>query len=77
MKNFKDFVEAALEGNGVMNDGQEVWVVVDGNQYTVDVSDVLDHKETMPFEASYTLEENLDHPAWEALYEQYEAECEN
>lgn len=71
MKNFKEFVETALEGNGVQNDDQDVWVMVDGEQYTVSVEDVLGREEQEPFEASYTLEDDLDHEAWETLYDQY------
>lgn len=40
-------------------------------QYTVDISDVLDHEETEPFEASDALESNLDADAWTELYNQY------
>lgn len=71
MKNFEDFVKEALEGSGVQNDEKDVWVEVDGEQYTVRVSDVLDHEEKEPFEASLTLEDDLEHPAWETLYDQY------
>ena len=75
MKGFEDFVKEALKGNGVQNDAQDVWVEVDGEQYTVRVSDVLDHKEKEPFEASLELEDNLGNPAWETLYEQYVSKC--
>lgn len=71
MLNLKNFVEAALEGNGVENDNQDVWVVVDGNQYTVSVESVLGRGELEPFETSDVLENNTDHPAWEELYDQY------
>lgn len=71
MKNFEDFIKEALEGNGVQNDSTDVWVEVGGEQYTVRVSDVLDHEEKEPFEASLTLEADMGHPAWETLYDQY------
>lgn len=48
-----------------------VWVEVDGKQYTVGISDVLDHEETEPFEASAELESDLDADAWNELYSQY------
>lgn len=68
---FKEFQKKALDGNGVQNDAANVWVEVDGKQYTVDISDVLDHEETEPFEASDALESDLDADAWEELYRQY------
>ncbi len=71
MKNLEDFIKEAIEGNGVQNDENDVWIEVEGEQYTVRVSDVLDHEEKVPFEASYELEGNTDHPAWTDLYEQY------
>ena len=71
MLKFREFIEKALEGNGVQNDSSDVWVVVDGVQCTVSIDDVLDHEETEPFEASAYLESNLDAPAWDDLYEQY------
>lgn len=65
------FQQEALKGNGVQNDAANVWVEVDGKQYTVDISDVLDHEEAEPFEASDALENNLDADAWNELYSQY------
>ena len=66
-----DSFQQALKGNGVQNDAANVWVEVDGKQYTVGISDVLDHEETEPFEASDALESNLDAEAWTELYNQY------
>lgn len=63
--------EEALKGNGVQNDSANVWIDVDGKQYTVGIFDVLDHEETEPFEASDALESDLDADAWEELYSQY------
>ena len=71
MLKFNEFIEKALEGNGVQNDSSDAWVVVDGVQFTVQIDDVLDHEETEPFEASAYLESNIDAPAWDYLYEQY------
>ncbi len=68
---FDDFQAEALEGNGIENDSAQVWVNVDGEQYTVDIDDVLDHEEQEPFEASAHLERHLDAEAWEELYNQY------
>lgn len=68
---FDSFQWEALKGNGVQNDAANVWVDVDGKQYTVDISDVLDHEEAEPFEASAELESDLDADAWEELYSQY------
>lgn len=70
MMSFEDFQKEAL-ANGVQNDANNVWVVVEGKQYTVDINDVLDHEEEEPFEASCSLEDNLDHEAWEDLYQKY------
>jgi len=71
MLNFKEFIEKALEGNGVQNDDRDVWVMIGEEQYAVSVESVLGREEREPFEASYTLEDDLDHEAWEALYGQY------
>jgi hypothetical protein len=68
---FDSFQREALKGNGVQNDAANVWVDVDGKQYTVDISDVLDHEEAEPFEASAELESDLDAEAWTELYSQY------
>lgn len=68
---FDSFQQEALKGNGVQNDAANVWVEVDGKQYTVDISDVLDHEEAEPFEASAELESDLDAEAWTELYSQY------
>lgn len=68
---FEEFQKKALEGNGVQNDAANVWVEVDGKQYTVDISDVLDHEEAEPFEASDALESDLAADAWTELYSQY------
>lgn len=45
----------------------------EGNTHagTVDISDVLDHEEAEPFEASAELESDLDAEAWTELYSQY------
>lgn len=68
---FDSFQQEALKGNGVQNDAANVWVDVDGKQYTVDISDVLDHEEAEPFEASDALESDLEADAWDELYRQY------
>lgn len=68
---FEDFQSEALKGNGVENDDCQVWVNVDGEQYTVNIDDVLDHEEKEPFEASTYLENHLDAEAWDDLYKQY------
>mgnify|MGYP006918889722 CR=1 FL=1 len=69
-----DFIDSALKGNGVQNDERDVWVNVDGEQYTVSIDGVLDHEETEPFEASSYLENNLDADVWDNLYDQYVAD---
>lgn len=68
---FDSFKQESLKGNGVQNDAANVWVEVEGKQYTVGISDVLDHEEAEPFEASDALESDLDADAWEELYRQY------
>lgn len=67
----QEFINEALKGNGVQNDNTDVWVEIDGIQYTVKIDEVLDHEEKEPFEASYTLEGDRKHDAWEELYRQY------
>lgn len=74
MMDFENFQKEALAENGVQNDMDSVWVVVEGEQYTVGIDEVLDHEEQEPFEASFTLEGDLAHKAWEDLYDQY---CED
>lgn len=74
MMDLREFQQSALAGNGVQNDSSAVWVEVEGKQYTVDINEVLDHEEQEPFEASCALEDDLDHEAWENLYDQY---CED
>lgn len=71
MLNFKEFVEKALEGNGVQNDEKDVWIDVNDVQHTVSVFDVLERAEKEPFEASYALEDDLNHEAWGILYDSY------
>lgn len=68
---FEDFQAEALDGNGVENDADQVWVNVGGKQYTIDISWVLDHEEVHPFDASCYLEDHLDAEAWDDLYEMY------
>ena len=71
MLNFKEFIEKALEGNGVQNDEKDVWINVNGEQYTLSVESVLGREEQEPFEASYALENDLEHEAWEDFYDSY------
>lgn len=71
MLNKEEFITEALKGNGVENDAHDVWVVVNGEQYTVSIDEVLDHEETEPFEASDYLENYKEADAWDDLYEQY------
>lgn len=71
---FKDFQKAAIDA-GIQNDDKQVWVNVEGKQYTVDIDDVLDEEEKEPFEASFYLEKHLDAWAWDNLYyDQYLAD---
>ncbi len=73
MMNLREFEQSALAGNGVQNDADNVWVV-EGKQYTIDINEVLHREKEEPFEASCALEDDLDHEAWEDLYDQY---CED
>lgn len=76
MLNFKEFIEKALEENGVQNDEKNIWVEVEGEQYTISVENVLRREEREPFEASYALENDLEHEAWEELYDSYKENYE-
>lgn len=70
-----EFIKKILsDTNGVQNDETDVFVDFEENQYRISIEDVLGRPETEPFEASCTLEDNLDHPAWDDLYNQYLAE---
>lgn len=71
MLNFKNFIKEALSGNGVQNDSLDVWVDIGEEQYAISVLDVLGREEQEPYESSYALEGDLEHPAWELLYTQY------
>lgn len=75
MLSLKEFIERACEGSGVQNDSTNAWVAVDGITCSVKIGDVLDHDEKEPFEASEYLENHLDSPVWDDLYEQYEQYC--
>lgn len=68
---FALFQEEALKGNGVQNDASQVWVEVEGEQYAIALSDVLEDGESEPFEASDTLESDLHAPGWWLMYEKY------
>ena len=52
--NLREFQQSVLAENGVQND---VLVVVEGKQYTVDINEVLHYEEEEPFEASCALED--------------------
>lgn len=67
----EEFISEAIE-NGVQNDSTLVFVTVRGNQYAVGVTEVLDHDEVEPFEASDFMENHPDADAWEILYGTYE-----
>lgn len=67
----EEFIKEALKGDGVQNDSSELWVNVDGNNYSVLIDDVLDDNEREFFDASSFLEDNLDLSAWDDLYELY------
>lgn len=67
----QEFIKKACEGSGVQNDDRNVWVTVDGIVCLVDIEEVIDHSETVPFEASDYLENNAEHFAWVTLYEQF------
>lgn len=107
MKTLEQFISSACEGGGVQNDEKDVWVEVDGAQFTVPIDDVLnqendaeeleafksyhyrfqdplldreeraklsddfDHSGIDPFMPSFYLENHLDSPVWDNLYEQY------
>ena len=69
----QEFIELARK-NRVQNDATDVWVIVDGHQYTTSIDYVLEREESLPFEASYILEGLDVSLAWDDLYEQYLAE---
>lgn len=64
----QEFINLARK-NGVQNNSNDVWVVVDGYQYTTSVKYVLEYEE--PFEVSEILESLDVSLAWDDLYEQY------
>ena len=55
--NLREFQQSVLAENGVQNDVDNVLVVVEGKQYTVDINEVLHYEEEEPFEASCALED--------------------
>ena len=65
-----EFIDLARK-NGVQNDSTNVWVVIDGIQYTTYIDYILEYDETYPFEASDCLEALDVSLAWDDLYEQY------
>ena len=64
----QEFINLARK-NVVQNDSANVWVVVDGYQYTTSIKYVLEYEE--PFEVSEILESLDVSLAWDDLYEQY------
>ena len=64
----QEFINLARK-NGVQNDSNYVWVVVDGYQYTTSIKYVLEYEE--PFEVSDILESLDVSLAWDDLYEKY------
>ena len=67
----QEFIEKAIQ-NGVDNDSKNVWVVVDGYKYIIDIDDEIDYNdEDQPYMASYYLETYTVSSAWDELYEQY------
>ena len=66
----QEFIELARK-NGVQNDATDVWVIVDGHQYTTSIDYVLEREESLPFEASYILECLDVSLAWDDMYDQY------
>lgn len=55
--NLREFQQSVLAENGVQNDVDNVLVVVEGKQYTVDINEVLHYEEEEPFKASCALED--------------------
>lgn len=62
----QSFINEAIR-YGVLNDSTDVWVTVDGEQYTVKHAIT----ETEPFSVSYMLEDNTEHELWDSLYNVY------
>ena len=46
--NLREFQQSVLAENGVQNDVDNVLVVVEGKQYTVDINEVLHYEEEEP-----------------------------
>ena len=65
-----EFIDLARK-NGVQNDSTNVWVVIDGIQYTTYIDYILEYDETYPFEASDCLEVSDVSLAWDDMYDQY------
>lgn len=60
------FINKAIR-YGVLNNSTDVWVTVDGKQYTVKHCIT----ETTVFGISCMLEDNPEHELWESLYNKY------
>lgn len=65
-----EFIDLSRK-NGVQNDSTNVWVVIDGIQYTTYIDYILEYDETYPFEASDCLEALDVSLAWDVMYDQY------
>lgn len=74
MLSLNEFINEAIENNAILNDENDLWISIDYHHYLIKTADVLGRQERYPFEASYEMEENKDHPAWEKLYELYKEE---
>lgn len=68
---FDEFFEVALEGSGVQNDENDVWIEVDGVTYFSTVFSVLGRCENFPFEASGFLESHRSSSVWLDFYDDY------
>lgn len=64
-----DFIKEAIK-NGVQNDTDNLWVVVNQKFCSVLTSNVME-EETHPFEASEFLENDVTNIVWDDLYTQY------
>ena len=65
-----EFIDLSRK-NGVQNDSTNVWVVIDGIQYTTYIDYILEYDENYPFEASDCLEALDVSLAWDDMYDKY------
>lgn len=73
----KEFVEKMI-ANGLENDTMNIWGEIAGISVNIELSKVFGngYEEEYPFQASEEIEGDINHIAWDYLYDEYAAQVE-